>query len=419
MRTVYVVGTCDTKGSELAFVRQCLRDEGVPVCLVDVGTLAGLRDCVSPDVSADAVAACHPEGARAILESGERGAAIAAMEQALTAFIAARDDVGGMLGLGGSGNTALVTHAMRALPVGVPKLMVSTVVSGNVAPYIGASDIALMYSVVDIAGLNRISRVVLGNAAHAMAGMVKRAALSPSTTRNADDKPVIGITMFGVTTRCVDLLRERLDCEAECLVFHATGVGGQSMEKLIDSGMIDGAIDLTTTEVADFLAGGVFPCLEDRFGAIARTRVPYVASCGALDMVNFGARDCVPPHYANRLLYCHNPQVTLMRTTVDECRRIGEWIAQRLNRCDGPVRFLIPERGVSAIDIEGGAFYDREADRALFDAIEATLLQTPQRHLRRLPLHINDAAFADALVAAYRDACDAGERVAAPHHATR
>jgi uncharacterized protein (UPF0261 family) len=324
--------------------------------------------------------------------------------------------VGGMLGVGGSGNTALVTHAMRVLPVGVPKLMVSTVVSGNVAPYVGASDIALMYSVVDIAGLNRISRVVLGNAAHAMAGMVARAAVAQSPLRAPGDKPVIGITMFGVTTRCVDLLRERLDAQAECLVFHATGVGGQSMEKLIDSGMIDGAIDLTTTEVADFLAGGVFPCLDDRFGAIARTRVPYVASCGALDMVNFGARDCVPPRYADRLLYCHNPQVTLMRTTVDECRQIGQWIAQRLNLCDGPVRFLIPERGVSAIDIEGAAFFDPEADRALFDALETTLVQTPQRRLQRLPLHINDAAFADALVAAYRDAC---EHAVQAHHATR
>jgi len=407
MQTVYVVGTCDTKGAELGFVRQCLRDLGMPACLVDVGTTSAPRDGVHPDVNADAVAACHPDGGAAIgarSEQGERGAAIAAMEEALAAFIATRDDVGGMIGLGGSGNTALVTHAMRALPVGVPKLMVSTVASGNVAPYVGASDIALMYSVVDIAGLNRISRVVLANAAHAMAGMVKDADALPIGARTEAEKPTVGITMFGVTTKCVDMLRQRLDTQYECLVFHATGTGGQSMEKLVDSKMIDGVIDLTTTEVADFIAGGVFPCTEDRFGAIAHTKVPYVGSCGALDMVNFGARETVPSKYAGRLLYCHNPQVTLMRTTVDECRTIGAWIAGRLNRCDGPVRFLIPERGVSAIDAEGLPFHDSEADRVLFDTIEATLVQTRNRRLLRVPLHINDAAFADAVVDAYRDA---------------
>jgi uncharacterized protein (UPF0261 family) len=290
--------------------------------------------------------------------------------------------------------------------VGLPKIMVSTVAAGNVAPYVGTSDLMLMYSVVDIAGLNRISRAILSNAASAMAGMVKDEAARGSEAAAAHLKPTLGITMFGVTTRGVDLLRERLDEEYECLVFHATGTGGQALEKLIDSGMIEGAIDLTTTEVADFLAGGVFPCLADRFGAIARTQVPCVVSCGALDMVNFGAPDTVPARYAGRLFYQHNPQVTLMRTSVDECRRIGEWIAQRLNRCEGPLRFLIPERGVSAIDAEGLPFHDPDADRALFDALEANFEPTAKRRIERLPFHINDAAFADAAVAAYRELAD-------------
>ncbi|MFM0201945.1 Tm-1-like ATP-binding domain-containing protein [Paraburkholderia fungorum] len=406
MRTVYVAGTCDTKGAELGFVRERLLSAGVPALLVDVGTLAGPRDHVRPDIDAGTVAACHPDGAVAISHAADRGAAITAMGCALARFLAGRHDVGGMIGLGGSGNTALVTEAMRAQPVGLPKVMVSTVASGNVAPYVGTSDLMLMYSVVDIAGLNRISRVILSNAACAMAGMMKADAALENTAWAAHVKPTVGITMFGVTTRGVDLLRERLDEEYECLVFHATGTGGQALEKLIDSGMIEGAIDLTTTEVADFLAGGVFPCLADRFGAIARTKVPYVASCGALDMVNFGAPDTVPARYADRLFYHHNPQVTLMRTSVDECRRIGEWIAQRLNRCDGPVRFLIPERGVSAIDTEGLPFHDPDADHALFDAIEATFQPSSMRRIERLPFHINDAAFADAVVAAYRALAD-------------
>jgi uncharacterized protein (UPF0261 family) len=402
MRTVYVVGTCDTKGAELDFVRRCIEERGTRASLVDVGTIGGPRDGVRPDFTADQIAAHHPGGVSAVRSGGERGAVISAMSEALSAFLATRDDIGGVIGLGGSGNTALVTAAMRTLAVGIPKVMVSTVASGNVAPYLGTSDIMLMYSIVDIAGLNRISRVVLTNAAHAVAGMAM-GSHAVSGRRLATERQCVGITMFGVTTPCVDMLRERLEQNYECLVFHATGMGGQTLEKLIDSAMIDGAIDLTTTEVADRLMGGVFPCLDDRFGAIARSRAPYVGSCGALDMVNFGARDTVPSRYADRLLYVHNPQVTLMRTSVDENRRMGKWIAARLNRCDGPVRFLIPERGVSAIDAEGMPFYDPEADHALFTAIEDELEQTDTRRLQRLPYHINDASFADALVTAYRE----------------
>jgi uncharacterized protein (UPF0261 family) len=330
--------------------------------------------------------------------TGDRGRSVAAMAVAFERFLATRRDVAGVIGLGGSGGTALVTPAMRALPVGVPKLMVSTVASGNVAQYVGPSDIAMMYSVTDMAGLNRISRTVLANAARAMAGMARGEAAE------ADGKPALGLTMFGVTTTCVNALVAALEAEYDCLVFHATGTGGQSMEKLADSRLLAGVIDATTTEVCDLLMGGVFPCTEDRFGAFARTGLPYVGSCGALDMVNFGGMDTVPERYRGRTLYAHNPQVTLMRTTQEECARIGTWIGEKLNACNGPVRFLIPEGGVSALDAPGMAFHDPAADAALFDALGRSVRPDGRRRLVRLPHHINDPAFADALVAALRDA---------------
>jgi uncharacterized protein (UPF0261 family) len=388
---VYVAGTCDTKGDELRYARALVEAAGAPALLVDLGTLGEGGPGV--DVPAREVAAHHPEGPGAVF-AGDRGRSVAAMAAAFERFIATRDDVAGLLGLGGSGGTALVTPAMRALPVGTPKLMVSTVASGNVAPYVGPSDIAMMYSVTDVAGLNRISRVVLANAAHAIAGMAK-AGPPPEA---ADAKPALGLTMFGVTTPCVNRVVERLRDRYDCLVFHATGTGGQSMEKLVDSGLVAGVVDVTTTEVCDLLMGGVFPCTEDRFGAVARTRVPYVGSCGALDMVNFGAKDTVPERYRDRNLYVHNPQVTLMRTTPEENRRMGEWIGARLNACEGEVRFLLPESGVSLLDAPGMAFHDPEADAALFAALEATVRQTERRRLIRLPHNVNDPAFADALV---------------------
>jgi len=313
------------------------------------------------------VAAHHPEGAGAVLVD-DRGRAVAAMALAFARFVATRDDVGGMIGLGGSGGTALVTPAMRALPVGLPKVMVSTVASGNVAPYVGPADICMMYSVTDVAGINRISRQVLGNAAHALAGM-----MSHQVPPADDAKPALGLTMFGVTTPCVEQVAKALEAEYDCLVFHATGTGGQSLEKLVDSGLVAGVIDVTTTEVCDLLMGGVFSAGEDRLGAIARTSVPYVGSCGALDMVNFGALETVPENYRARNLYVHNPQVTLMRTTPEENRRIGEWIGAKLNACQGEVRFLIPEGGVSMIDAPGQPFHDAAADAALFAALEASV----------------------------------------------
>lgn len=394
MGKVYVAGTCDTKGEELAYVKALVEAEGVAAVLVDLSTHAAGGGV---DVPASEVASWHPEGPGAVF-TGDRGRSVGAMALAFECFLAARPDIAGVIGLGGSGGTALVAPAMRALPIGVPKLIVSTVASGNVAPYVGPSDIAMMYAVTDLAGLNRISRTILANAAHAMAGMARTA-----PPHAADSRPAVGLSMFGVTTACVNQVAERLGAGIDALVFHATGTGGQSMEKLADSGLLAGLIDATTTEVCDFLMGGVFPCTPDRFGAVARTRLPYVGSCGALDMVNFGARDTVPAAYADRLFYIHNPQVTLMRTTAEENDRMGRWIGERLNACEGEVRFLIPEGGVSAIDAPGAPFHDPQADAALFAALEATVTPTARRRLIRLPHHINDPEFADALVAHFRD----------------
>src|SRR5450755_4199649 len=275
------------------------------------------------------------------------------MSNAFERFMRERDDVGGMLGLGGSGGAALIARAMRALPIGVPKVMVSTMASGNVAPYVGASDIAMMYSVTDLAGLNPISRRVLGNAAHAVAGMMLR-----EVPQARQERPALGLTMFGVTTPCVQQISRSLASRFDCIVFHATGTGGQAMEKLLDDGYLAGLLDITTTEVCDHLFGGVLPCTEDRFGAVARTRAPYIGSCGALDMVNFGAPETVPERYRGRKFYPHNPQITLMRTSVEDNVRQGRWIAGRLNRCKGKVLFLLPTGGVSALDAPGQAFFD-------------------------------------------------------------
>ena len=390
---VYVAGTCDTKGEELNFVRDLIAADGIVTCLVDLSTQGGSADA---DVSASEVASHHPGGTGAVL-TGDRGSSVIAMAEAFRRFMTARGDVAGLIGLGGSGGTALVTPAMRALPIGLPKLMVSTVASGNVADYVGPTDITMMHSVTDVAGLNRISRVILGNAARAMAALARGAA-----SAEADDKPAIGLTMFGVTTACITEVTRRLSPEFDCLVFHAVGTGGQAMEKLAQSGLVGGLLDLTTTEVCDLLIGGVFACTDERFDAVAETRLPYVGSCGALDMVNFGARSSVPARFADRNLYIHNGSVTLMRTTAEENGRIGRWIGEKLNRCDGPVCFLLPEGGVSALDAPGMPFHDPGADAALFAALEETVRQTERRRLVRLPFHINDAAFAEAAVAQVR-----------------
>ncbi|GEL21254.1 UPF0261 protein [Pseudonocardia sulfidoxydans NBRC 16205] len=391
MSLAYVVGTFDTKSAELSYVAGLLRTAGADVRTVDVSTSEAARS--TADVGPADVAAHHPDGADAVF-TGDRGSAVGAMAVALQAFLASRDDVGGVLGLGGSGGTALITPAMRAVPVGIPKVMVSTVASGDVAPYVGAADIAMLHSVTDVAGLNRISRQVLGNAAHMLAGALANAVPA------AADRPAVGITMFGVTTPLVTQVLERLD-DVDPLVFHATGTGGKAMEKLVDDGLIGAVLDVTTTEVADLLVGGVMAAGEDRLDAIARTGVPYVGSCGALDMVNFGAPDTVPAAFAGRTFYEHNAQVTLMRTAADENRSCGEFLARKLNALTGPAVFLIPEGGVSALDAPGQAFHDPEADAALFEAVESAVARPGV--VRRVPHHINDPAFADAIVAAWKE----------------
>ena len=395
-RAAYVAGTFDTKGRELFFLRQCLERLGLRIVTVDLST-SGKPSPAS--VHPREVARHHPQGEAAVF-SNDRGSAMAAMAQAFEAYVKTRRDLGGIIAAGGSGGTSMASQGMRALPIGCPKVMVSTMASGDTRPYVGPSDICMMYSVTDVQGINRISEKVLANAAHALAGMIAHPAIESTIT-----KPALGLTMFGVTTPCVQAVTKQLEAEYDCLVFHATGVGGQSMEKLADSGLLAGVIDVTTTEIADEIAGGTLAAGPTRMDVFARHALPYVGSCGALDMVNFGAWETVPERFRARKLYRHNPTVTLMRTTVDENRAIGEFIAAKLNAMQGPVRFLIPEGGVSAIDRPGQPFHDPEADRVLFATIEQHFRSGVNRQLQRLPLHINDEAFASALVAAWHAVC--------------
>ena len=395
VKTVYVIGTCDTKEAELRYAVERVRAAGAVAVLVDISTTPSMA---AADVTPKMVAEQHPQGAGAVLGHADRGRAVTAMGEALAAYLLSRSDIGAVLGLGGGGNTSIVTTAMQALLIGVPKLMVSTMASGNVAPYVGPTDIAMVHAVADVAGLNAITRKVIGNAAHAAAGM----ALNDVPVVHAA-KRAVGLTMFGVTTACITQIRQLIESDCECFVFHATGTGGQCLEKLIDSGFITTALDITTTEVADYLLGGVLPCTEDRFGAVIRSGIPYVGSVGACDMVNFGARETVPAQFAGRNIYVHNPQVTLMRTTTAENAAIGRWIVNRLNRMQGPVRFLLPLKGVSAIDAPEKPFHDPAADAALFDAIRNGWAAAPNRKLIYIDAHINDPSFAEAAVHAFRD----------------
>ncbi|TWA99046.1 ABC transporter permease [Bradyrhizobium stylosanthis] len=396
---VLVVGTLDTKGQELRFIRDIIAAAGLRTRLVDVSTSGKHSSC---DVSAQEIALNHGRGGAAVF-GPDRGAAVTAMADAFANWLRRQGNVAGVISAGGTGAASLVAPGMRTLAVGVPKLIISSVASGDVGPYVGPSDITMMYSVTDVQGLNTISRTVLANGANAIAGMVKaRLNENAATARQTGGLPSVGITMFGVTTPAVQKIAAELRDDFECLVFHATGVGGRSMEKLVESGQLAGVIDLTTTEICDLLMGGVFPATEDRFGAIIRSRLPYVGSVGALDMVNFGAPDTIPERYRGRKFHVHNPQVTLMRTTVEENERMGRWIAERLNQMDGPVRFFLPEGGVSALDARGQPFWDPDADAALFRALERDVRQTGNRQLIRIPKNINDPDFAAAIVSAFR-----------------
>jgi uncharacterized protein (UPF0261 family) len=390
---VFAVATFDTKAEELAWVAACLRKAMVEVITVDVSTA---READVPaDVTATDVLAASGLTLSDV-QSKDRGGAVTTMSDAFQIWLLqqhAEGRIAGVIGIGGSGGTAIITAGMRALPIGIPKLMVSTMASGNTAPYIDCSDVCLMPSVVDVAGMNTVSRRVLSNAAHAMAGMVQH--VVPETIA----RPAIGMTMFGVTTPCVTAVRRSLeDAGFDCLVFHATGTGGRAMEKLVASGLIEGVLDVTTTEVADEVVGGILSAGPQRFDVILQKQIPYVMSPGALDMVNFGAKETVPNRFRNRRLHVHNANVTLMRTTADENRQIAEWIAAKLNRSSSAVTLLIPEQGVSAIDAAGQPFHDPEADAVLFDALESLVEQSELRRIARFPLHINDPEFAMALV---------------------
>jgi uncharacterized protein (UPF0261 family) len=392
-RTVLLIGTLDTKGAELQFLRERLEQAGVGVVLADVGTLESAS--VEPDVTREQVAAEAGVDVEALRAAGDRGAAIGAMAGAAAALARRLYDEGrihAVLSAGGSGNTAIATAAMQALPVGVPKLMVSTMAAGDTTDYVGGVDVTMMASVTDVAGLNSISARILANAAAAMAGMV-----TATPPQLEGGRPLIGATMFGVTTPCVTAAREELERRGyEVLVFHATGTGGKAMEALVRGGMLAGVLDATTTELCDDLVGGVLSAGPDRLEAAARAGVPQVVSLGALDMVNFGARDTVPPKFEDRNLYVHNPSVTLMRTTAEECAELGRRIARKLAAATGPVSLFVPLGGVSLIDAEGQPFHDPAADAALFEALRQGL-DGSAVEVVEMDNNVNDEAFATAM----------------------
>ena len=391
MATVVLLGTLDTKGKEYDYLRARLLEQGVDVLLVDAGVFEPQIDA---DVPREEVAAAAGADVTALATAGDRGPAVDAMGRGAAEVVRRLHEEGrldGILSVGGSGNSSIAAQAMRVLPVGVPKLLVSTLASGDTRPYVGANDVSMTYSVVDISGLNRISERILANAAGAIAGMAK-----VRVEEEGEGRPLIGATMFGVTTPAVTRARERLEeLGYEVLVFHQTGTGGQSMEALARGGYLAGVLDLTTTELADDLVGGVLSAGPDRLEAAGELGLPQVVSLGALDMVNFGPRETVPPRFEDRNLYVHNPTVTLMRTTPEECAELGRRIARKLSAATGPTALFVPLRGVSMIATKGGPFHDPEADAALFSALRENL---PARvELHELDLEVNDPAFAEAM----------------------
>jgi uncharacterized protein (UPF0261 family) len=389
--SVFLLATLDTKGLEAQYVRDLLVSSGVPVTLVDVGALGA--PAVTADIPRERVfelAGTSLDLVRARADRGEAVTAAARGAERVVREASARGALLGVLGLGGSAGTTIATTAMRSLPLGLPKVMVSTLASGTVRQFVGDKDIFMLNSVVDILGLNRVSRQVLSQAARAMAGLV----IHPAPEPQAGERPLVAATMFGVTTPCVERARETLERAGfEVLVFHATGNGGQAMESLIREGLIAGVLDITTTELADEEVGGFLTAGPERLTAAGAMGVPQVVSTGALDMVNFYAPESVPQRFRGRRLYHHNANVTLMRTTAEECRAIGTGIARKLSAAKGPVAILLPRLGVSAIDKEGQPFDDPEARRALHDAIREN---APSLDVTALDLHINDPEFAEA-----------------------
>jgi uncharacterized protein (UPF0261 family) len=394
-KRVIVAGTLDTKGEEIAFLSDSLGAAGVSVEVVDASIIG--KPFFEADVSRHVIAEFAGESIDALRNAGHRGHAVAAMQRGFAAWIRQRhaaDPIGGIISIGGSAGTTIATAGMRELPVGVPKLMVSTMGSGDTRPYVGIRDICMMYSVADFSGLNRLTRAILGNAAAAMAGMVGASRLKTAAERN---RPLAAATMFGNTTPCVNRVKQLVEKAGfELLIFHASGSGGLAMEQLVRDRFVAGVLDITTTEWADELVGGVLTAGPHRLEACGEMGLPQVISVGALDMVNFGAPNTVPPRFAGRKFHEHNPNVTLMRTTPEENRELGRILARKANGARGPVTIVLPLRGISAIDAPGNAFYDAHADRMLFEAIRSGIESTVK--LVELDLHINDPQFAEALV---------------------
>jgi uncharacterized protein (UPF0261 family) len=392
MATIAVIGTLDTKGEEHEFVAELIRRRGHEALLIDVGALE--PPTVRPDISREEVARSAAMDLPALVSRKDRGETVAAMSQGAARTLldlVAQKRIDGVISLGGGGGTAIATTGMRALPIGFPKLMVSTLASGNTSQYVGVKDIVMFPSIVDVAGLNRISREILTRAAGAICGMVETEPVS------SDDKPMIVASMFGNTTDCVQAARGQLEAAGyEVLVFHATGTGGRTMESLVETGMVSGVLDITTTEWADELVGGVLTAGSHRLEAAARSGVPAIVTPGCLDMANFGPPETVPNRYKDRCFYQHNPQVTLMRTTADECRRLGAILADKVNLSTGPVTVLLPMRAISVISAPGQCFHDPAADLALFDAIRSGLRSGIP--LVQIDAEINDPAFAHACV---------------------
>lgn len=391
MKTIAVLGTLDSKGEEHAFVADLIRQKGHTPLLIDVGT--GAKPTITPDITREEVAAADGLDLSALMARKDRGECVVAMSQAapkLVAGLAAEGKIDGIISLGGGGGTALGSGAMRGLPVGFPKVMVSTLASGNTAHYVGSTDITMIPSIVDVAGLNRISKTIFTRAVGAICGMVEME-IAPT----AAERPLIAASMFGNTTECVDAARKTLE-EAgyEVLVFHATGTGGKTMEKLIEDGLITGVLDITTTEWADELVGGTLSAGPTRLEATGQAGVPAIVTPGCLDMVNFGGRETVPEKYEGRNFYIHNPQVTLMRTTPAECAELGKILAEKVNAYTAPVTVLLPTKAISIISAEGQAFYDPEADAALFSAIKEHL--SDEIKLLEIEAKINDPAFSSA-----------------------
>lgn len=396
MAHVAILGTFDTKGVEYSWLRDRLIEHGVEVLPIDTGSFSTSPMAV---VTSDDVIAAAGEDAAGLRAERDRGKLMGVMGRGAAAIVrqlAAEGKIHGLLSIGGSGGSSVAAPAMQALPVGFPKLLVSTMASGDVKPYVGEVDATLMYSVVDVAGINRISQMVMGNAAAAIAGMA-RAYEARQGAPEAELKPLIGMTMFGVTTSACNEARDQLtELGYEVLVFHATGTGGRAMEKLVESGLLAGVCDLTTTELCDDLVGGVLSAGPDRLEMAGRLGVPQVVSVGALDMVNFGPMDTVPPQFAERNLYVHNPTVTLMRTTVEEMAELGRRIAGKLAGAGGPTELFIPLKGVSAIDVDGAPFRDAEADTALFDELRKGLAGSAVV-VHELDVPINEPGFGTAM----------------------